>query len=578
MNKINTEIIESIRDNSSISQVISNYIPLVKKGRSFAAVCPFHDDHDPSLSISEEKQIYKCFVCGEGGNVFSFVKKYKSCSFLEAVVEVAKISGQSLDIDVKTKKNYQSKNQKYYDILNETINHTNYLLYTDIGSEAKKYLENRGIDDELIKYFKIGYNDAKNSTYNFLKSLNYQDSDLIDVNVCRDSEYGIKDVFYNRVLFPIFDENNNPLGFSARSLDGNGAKYINTSETIIYTKGNVLYNLNNCKEEVKKKNRIYLVEGVIDVLAFKKAGINNAISTLGTSLTKKQLEILKHYTDNIVIVYDGDKAGKDATIKAGIMALENNFNVFTILNNTNKDPDEIVNEYGKNALRDLITKEISLIEFGFDYYDNGLRTYNDRKIFSQNIGSLIDLLSDEVDRVNYNLLLQEKSKIQRNSAINKTKIKQNNFQIENDYSGIIKAEYIVISQMMLDNRAIEEFINNLGYLTDINNNKIANILIENKYKNKKISYSCLIDELEDEQLIKIISGIGNNEIFPKEYHYEILQDAINSIKRSVIIERRDFIIKAINSELDSDKKKELLLKLSEINLQLGGKNEKRKGN
>ena len=182
---ISDEVINDIRNSASITEVIGHYIPLIKKGKGYTALCPFHDDHDPSLSISEDKQIYKCFVCNNGGNVFTFVMNFKKCSFIEAVVEVAKIIGKPLDIEIEKKPKAVSKYQRYYDLLEDTVKFSNYMLSTFAGEEANRYLESRGISKEIIEKFMIGYNPPKDALSQYLKSKGYKDNEMETVNVAR---------------------------------------------------------------------------------------------------------------------------------------------------------------------------------------------------------------------------------------------------------------------------------------------------------------------------------------------------------------------------------------------------------
>ena len=216
---LSEETISEIRAKASISEVIGHYIPVFKKGRNYVAKCPFHDDHDPSLSISEDKQIYKCFVCGEGGNVFTFVERYKDVSFIEAVKEVADIIGYPLDLKIEKKAPKPLKYQRYYDLLSEVIKFSSYLLFAKGGQKALAYLEGRGLSKEVIEYFDIGYNPLRNVMREYLKKLGYSDEEMIKTNVVRLNQRGeYDDVFYGRILFPIHDENAHAIAFSGREL------------------------------------------------------------------------------------------------------------------------------------------------------------------------------------------------------------------------------------------------------------------------------------------------------------------------------------------------------------------------
>ncbi|MBR3227256.1 MAG: DNA primase, partial [Erysipelotrichaceae bacterium] len=307
--RISEETINDIRNSANIVDVIGHYVPLIKKGRSYAAVCPFHDDHDPSLSISEDKQIYKCFVCGNGGNCFTFVENYKKCSFPEAVIEVAQIIGKPLNIEY-TAPRKENRYRRYYDLLNDYISYANYILNaTKLGLEAREYLEKRGIDETLINEFQIGYCPQDNKIYQNLRARNYSDEDMIRVNVARMGSNGMNDVFYRRIVFPIHNSDGEPVAFTARDFSGfSESKYINSSETLIYTKGNILYNYHRAKDSARQSGNVIVTEGVMDVIAYRRAAINNVVATLGTACTASQVQQLKEMAGTVILSYDGDKA------------------------------------------------------------------------------------------------------------------------------------------------------------------------------------------------------------------------------------------------------------------------------
>lgn len=583
MAHIPKEIIEDLRKQATISKVIGNYLPLVKKGRFFSAVCPFHNDHDPSLSINDEKQIFKCFVCGAGGNCFSFVQRYKSLSFQESIFEVAKICNYPLDPNLLSSSNKPKINkfQKEYDLLNEVISVTKILLNSRNFKNVRNYLFERGITEELISYFQIGVIDDQNIIYRHLKEKGFEDQDIIDSKVCRLTNQGVFDIFKNRILFPIHDQYGNPLGFSARTFVGDDAKYINSENSKIYNKSRNLYNLNRALEDIRKSDRVYVLEGVFDVIAMYRAGFKNAICTLGTSLSKEHLNFLKNYTKNIIFNYDGDKAGQNATIKAGLVCMEEGFDVKVVKNTTTLDPDEIINKNGEKALKDLVSNEYSFVEFALDYYDNGLNTYQKQKEYVLKVGHIIEMIKDEIDRINFNIMLEERSGIK--VSINKFKktdeIGYNKKYLEVNHqaltSGLVKAEYNLLSQMMISENACQDFKQELGYLIDENNSKIANVILEQYRSYGEFDYSRLLDELEDDNLIKIVTDILMREDMVKKYEKPLVYDSIKIVKNELLKQKRNALMKKIKQrELNSDFEEldEILKELSEINRRLGGKN------
>ena len=532
--KISEDVINDIRNSANIVDVIGHYIPLVKKGKSFSALCPFHDDHDPSLSISEDKQIYKCFVCGNGGNVFTFVQNYKKISFPESVVEVSKIIGKPIEVEFAPKK--VSKFQPYYDVLNSMVAYSTYLLSgSKLGEKAMKYLENRGISKEEIEYFNIGFNPENNVIYKYLNTQKFTDENIIKAGACRMLDNGMADVFYNRVLFPIHDMYGNPIAFTARDFEGKSdSKYINSNENIIYTKGDNLYNYHRAKDLSKKAGYVIVCEGVMDVIAYYKAGKYNVVATLGTACTKKQIELLKSLSNNVVLSYDGDKAGQAANMKIGELLLEQGFNVSVIDNETELDPDEIIQKYGKNALRDLEAKQISFIDYAIKYYKKhfNLENYNDRKHMTIVVSKLIEKLQDEYDRDNYNNELYEITKIRKRESTQEVKKQYNEKAAKVSYSvdGLTKAEYTILAQIAMSKKALDYYLNKIGCLLEQTNHDLSMLIVDDYRKNDKCSLSRIYDETDDESIRNTITNLAAVDGIPNEYDQECLENAIEKVR------------------------------------------------
>ncbi|MBQ6559930.1 MAG: DNA primase [Erysipelotrichaceae bacterium] len=576
--KLTQDVIDDIRNNANIVDVIGHYIPLVKKGKSYSALCPFHDDHDPSLSISEDKQIYKCFVCGNGGNVFTFVSNYNKVSFPEAVKEVADLIGKPIEIDTPVKK--VSKFQPYYDLLNSMIAYGNYLLSASkIGQDALKYLYERGIDDEEIKYFQIGYNPEKNVMYQYLKKNGFRDEDMIRTGVCRMLQSGMADVFYNRILFPIHDGYGEPIAFTARDFKGiSEAKYINSNENMLYTKGDHLYNLHRARESSRKAGYVLVCEGVMDVIAYHRAGKNNVVATLGTACTPKQIELLKSFTKRVVLSYDGDNAGQFANLKVGEQLMNHGLEVYVIDNGTVLDPDEIIATYGKNALRDLEAKQIPYIEYAMKYYKNryNMQNYEDRKAMTIAMSALIEKLKDEYDRENYLNDLYEITKIRKRQTVREQKTEYNGkVAIASVYlDGLTKAEYTILSQIAMSYKALDTYQRQLGFLLDEDHQKLAMLIIDDYRKNSKCSLSRIYDETDDDRIKNLITDLSVPETLPSEYDEESLQGAIervkNEVKQKRIADLKDKISKAM--AVDPEKADEYLKEYEKLIKELGGDN------
>lgn len=576
--RLSNEVIEDIRNSASISEVIGHYIPLQKKGRGYRAQCPFHDDHDPSLQISEDKQLYKCFVCGNGGNVFSFVMNYKKVSFPEAVKEVGDIIGKHIELDEAPRK--ADPNEKYYELMKAYLEEANYLLTaTRAGEKALKYLNDRGIDSTVIEKFNIGFNPGDNFMYKYLNQKGYRDEDIVNCGLARFTDRGLSDIFFDRIIFPIHNREGKPIALSARIIENNKeiAKYINTAETLIYKKGFSLFNYHRAKESARKLNNVILVEGQMDVIALYRAEINNCVAALGTALTSEQIELIKSLSNNVTLFYDGDKAGKSANIKNGRQLIEHGFNVEVVNNVTGLDPDEIITKGSRHALKDLVSKRISYIDYAISYYKEQLNldNYNDRKKLHQLISGYIELLPNEYDRHNYYNVLYDLTKIGQSTAVNTSKKGYNRYRLEDfDYSldGETKAEYTILSMMAKSEKAKDEYKRNLGYLIQDVNQKLALYIIDEYRKENKCSLSKIFDETDDDKVKDVITTLSTIENIPAEYDSSLFNDAVSKVKEEIKLRKLNVLKKKVNELLPTDETKanEYLKEYLELLKEIGG--------
>lgn len=576
--KLNEEVINDIRNSANIVDVIGHYIPLVRKGKSYTALCPFHDDHDPSLSISEDKQIYKCFVCGNGGNVFTFVSNYKKISFPEAVKEVGDIIGKPVEIDTAPKR--VSPYQRYYDVLNAMIAYSSYLLSgSKLGESAMNYLEERGLQKDEIEHFNIGLDPDGNRIYEYLKNHGFSDEDMIRSGVCRLLDSGMADIFYNRILFPIHDREGNPIAFTARDYRGlSDSKYINSSENIIYTKGDHLYNYHRARDAARKAGYVLVCEGVMDVIAFYRAGRENVVATLGTACSRKQQELLKGLGVKIVLAYDGDNAGQAANMKVGELLLEQGVSVSVINNETLLDPDEIIKQYGKNALRDLEAKQISFLDYAMRYYRQrfNLENYEDRKQMTMKVSALIEHLPDAYDRDNYYSELYELTKIRKRTSQDEEKVGYNRKTADFTYSidGLTKAEYTILVEMAMSAKALDVYQRQLGCLLDGNDQKLAMLIIDDYRRHGSCSLSRIYDETQDDAIRDLISGLALVENLPSGYDETSLMAAIEKVKLEIKKKKMDDLKQKIAryATVDPKQAEEYLHEYEKLIRELGGKN------
>ncbi|MDO4701388.1 MAG: DNA primase [Erysipelotrichaceae bacterium] len=570
--RIDENLIQEIRNSADIVEVIGNYIPLIRKGKAVTAVCPFHDDHSPSLSISSDKQIYKCFVCNNGGNVFTFVKNFESISFQEAVVKVAKIIGKDITFEYSSKEVKDLPFQARYDALEEMIKFTQFNLNTVDGKVASEYLKKRKLDDSIIDAFQIGYNGLNNQVYHYLKAKGYPDDVLVESDIVRINEYGVKDVFEHRILFPIHDVYGLPIGFTARALDSNQSKYINTKETEIYKKGDVIYNYHRAKTMAKKEDKVYLLEGVIDVIAMYKAGYHNAVCSLGTSLTTNQLKAIKRLSNHLVFFYDGDEAGLNATYKAAMLAKEKGFHISVIDNDTQLDPDEIIHQYSIDKLKKIILKEIPWIQFLMKYLKMhlNLENYSDKKTFTQRIQHEIQQLDDDYDRQNFAQQLYVLTGYQANShPITKksTKIKRMVEEESNIDNGIILAEYEIINQLLISKKASLIFKEQLGFLVNQEANLIAMLILDYYRTHNEIQLNEFIDVMVEDSLRNLVLKISMLDFLPQVFNEIKLLGSIKRIKIELLKEKERKIKEQIALIDNSESQRVLIEELSHLQLE-----------
>ncbi len=556
MARLSEQEIALVRSRASIVDVLSHYISLNKKGRNYVALCPFHDDHNPSMSISEDKQIYKCFVCGAGGNVFTFVSNYEKISFIEAVYKVAEYTGVTLSTPLE-QANVQRMDPHIatlHRLLKEMIQYTQYELDTEEGALAKRYLEKRLLNEEIIKRFQIGYNPHEDSVYQYLHAKEFDDADMVEVGVANLFGARMMDRFANRVVIPIHDAYGNPVGFTARRLDDRSqeAKYINTAETTIYHKGNLLFNYHRVKEQVKQNNRVFLVEGAMDVLAFEKADIHTALATLGTACTKEQLQLLKALHAVITVCYDGDAAGQNATYKFAKQAITAGLPIEIVNNTTGLDPDEIVDTYGKEELCRLCEKTISYVDFLFSYLQKryNLENYTQKKEYAMEIAQVIAQVHDSFERKNYYLRLKELSGFDMEVSEEKTQEKKEKEPYQKKQylllpkTGRERAEYEILSQMLIGVAAAELFKEELGFFKDDDSNKLAMYIIDYYRTHDHISVSELYDQIPQERVRDLLLSVAQWELAPAVVKQDVLQEAIRKVKACILQDK----IQALNEK------------------------------
>lgn len=357
--------IQKIREEADLVQIIGEFVKLEKKGNNYLGLCPFHQDNNPSLTVSPTKKIYTCFSCGATGNVFTFLQNYNNISFPEAVKYVGEKTG--IDVNINTYYSNTQYYEKYYKILETATKFYEFFLKNSAeGKKALDYLHKRNLNDEIIKRFRIGLApEANDLLYKSLLQEKYQPLDMIEAGVVRSYRDSYFDIFKNRIVFPLEDIDGHIVGFSGRiyTKKSDEPKYVNTSENKIFKKGKLLYNFFRNINEIRLQDEIYVFEGFMDVIAAYRAGINNAVATMGTALTDDQIQAISKATKNIIVCYDGDTAGIEATKRAIRLLTASGLNVRAVLMPEALDPDDYINRYGADKLRKLLESAESGIEY-----------------------------------------------------------------------------------------------------------------------------------------------------------------------------------------------------------------------
>ena len=481
---ISNEIINEIRNKTDIVDVVSRYVNLTKKGKNYIGVCPFHDDHSPSMSVSPEKQIFTCFSCGATGNVFTFVSDFEKISFSDAVRLLGEKAGISIGNNTYIS---NSKRDEYFDIYDNANKFYQNSLFTNLGKNAIKYLKNRNIDRDTIKKFGIGLSVQKLSLTDYLKNKNYSIDKLIDVGLTNDNG---NDIFINRIMFPIYDLAGNPVAFSGRIYNTKDtSKYINTKETDKFKKGKILYNYHIAKEHLKKNDSVIIMEGQMDVIRASTIGVNNCIATMGTALTRDHKSIIKNMTNNVILCFDGDSAGEKATISAIELLEDTGIDIKIVRLPNDMDPDEYIIKEGKDSFLYQISNATNLIDYKMELLKKN-KDFGNIKDISSYVNSALKELVYEKDDIVVELNLKKLATsfdIDYDNLVNKYEKLKNDNNNKDSYVKVNKpkkvynrygqAECYLIYYMLKDEKVINMVEKRVGYFPDKNIRELSNEII-----------------------------------------------------------------------------------------------------
>lgn len=589
------DLIEEVISTCDIVEVISEYVSLKKRGRNYIGLCPFHKEKSPSFCVSMDKQIFKCFGCSVGGNVISFIMKIENMEFWESVEFLA--NRAHIDLARYEKKDYSKKINADPDAVSKEImfklskdiavfynKSLNEILKKD-NSPLKEYLMKRKLDMSTITKFGIGFDIGSNKLYEYLVSLGYKEKEILSVGVILKNDNGkFYDRFSNRLIFPIFDIRDKVIAFGGRVLDKSLPKYVNSPETDIYSKGRNLYGLNFVKRE--KQENILIVEGYMDCVSLHKAGITNAVASLGTALTENQASLIKRYTDTVIIGYDQDGAGQDATLR-GLDILSKkglNVKVLKLDKEDTKDPDEYVNKYGVERFKNCLKNSISLVEFKIEKLEKTFDINNmDQKIkLLTAIASILASIANNIERQMYIDLISKRYKIgtgpiiseiekqlkksEKEVVIYKDIVDEKQLRIISDNKK--RDDQYIIALLMCKNKSIQQTIFDKINENDIQSDIIRRLFVKIRTLslNYDISKIDILSKIEEEELIQELTEIMYIDVASNTSKF--LNEVLDKKYKNNLIKRREEIILALSKDISKDESEMLNVELNQIILEL----------
>jgi len=571
------DLIDSLLKKADIVSVVSSYINVIRKGRSHVALCPFHDDKHPSLQISPDKQIFKCFVCGTGGNAIQFVQKYEKIAYPDAIRKVADLVGFTDErLDRRTLQvPLNPELEPYYRCMNDAMEFYRFSLATEDGEAGLAYLESRHLTEALRARFNIGYSlpDGR-GTIQYLMGKGHSRSTMEHLGLISLTSEA-RDKLAHRVIFPILDRSGRAIAFSGRVIEKNDqAKYVNSPESKIFVKSNVLYNYHHARTVARHYDYVYILEGFMDVIALYRAGIESAVAIMGTALTKSHIAMLRMLKCELRICLDGDDAGQAAMMKMIPLLDGAGLRYRFILNAGDKrDTDEILDQQGTDALKQYLNNLVNRSEFALDYYTKTrvLKTSEQRSELVKLMLPIVSASANDLEREEFTRKLAQASGYSLQNIEKMVKEYRNtNGQVDQDFYRAFRPEAQVLHKfkaaerqllyfMMHDVRAIEFYKTKIEYFYDDLYRKIANFIIERSAEEEVPTITELLDDisqLDGEQkdaLVKEITNLALDKNYP-----QCDETLLGEVHGVIDTERQRFVIneqlrKALIGKSDQDK-------------------------
>ena len=573
----NTNIINEIRNKVNIVDVISSYLPLSSKGKNYFGVCPFHDDTNPSMSVSPDKQIYKCFSCGASGNVFDFIMNYEHVSFKEALSILADKTGIEIKGINLTKKT--NKYDKFYEIYDLAHKYYQNNMSSSYAKNAKEYLSNRQIDDSIIKDYKIGLSlDKQDNLTKLLLSKGYDLATLNNIGLSNQT----KDVYINRIIFPLYDLNGRIVGFSGRRYDGiKENKYINTKGTEIFKKGEILYNYHLAREFIRSKDEVIVMEGFMAVIRSSVNGIKNTVGLMGTAMTKEQANLICHLSKNVTLCFDGDEPGRKACIDNGSILEEKGCNVRIVELTDNLDPDDYILKYGAASFKNLVNSSITLSDYRIKRLKKNINLSSDleKTEYINKVLEETSKIEDEIHRefilkklanefeIGYNTL--EKRLLSFIKKQEKKEIKKEEKELLKEEKTIKKDKYFIATYALLYYMIINKNCLNYYDSGKINflNEEERYLASEISYYNKKYGRITIADfytYISDKEELKRLLNRSMDLELEEELSDKTLLEYINTLKEYQVEEEIEKLKRKLKEEPNIEKQVEIAFKIKEL--------------
>lgn len=596
------DIVDQVRTANDIVSIISDYVSLKKQGRNFVGLCPFHHEKTPSFSVNQDKQYFRCFGCGEGGNVITFVMKREALSFPEAVRMLAQKAGIAIPEDASPEQSAKSKEIEQAHKINELAkDFYQYILQNhQIAKEARQYLSSRGITQDTIGKFQIGYAPPSwDGLLEFLKKKGHPPAELEKLGLVlpkTKGKPGYYDRFRNRVMFPVVTAQGKVAGFGGRVLDDSTPKYLNSPETVVFNKGNLLYGLNRAIESIRSIDQVIIVEGYLDVISCHQAGITNVVASLGTALTREQGKLLLRYTREVIMAYDADSAGVKATLKGWQLLDDLGCRVKVVSIPDGKDPDEFINKHSPDEFLELINqKAMSLCDYKTDRAMEKFDIYTLEgkfKIASEVIPSIRNL-SNQIEKDEAIMKLSRrlhlspeaiKAEVEknapdaRNSWSNRDKItdfrdNNSNYSKQNgvpkkEKDARSKAEEVLLAMMLVDKKVFLAVKEKIGVNFSDSREYLNIVGLLNEMAEKELDYqpAALFDRTKDQATLELLGEMISREA-PKENKFKILEDCLKNIREDELRKKREELLRLMEEadrKRDQELRNRLLMEYSKL--------------